>query len=487
MTITVSKLQSALKEATQEIPTTTEFEDIPTPATVFTPPSHIRALRLQTSLVTGARGAGKTFWTMALQQKSIRRLLERDVPDLVDVRVSVGYTNKANPDSYPSPKIFSQLLKTYSPVDIWRTIWIRAIISQLNASNLKCPCSRNDWLTDVKEVTVSTEAVDRFFFEANKMLARSGARILVLFDALDRVAETWEDIDNLTIALLQTVLQISTYSHIKGKVFLREDHFHRLDFTFPDSSKLLATNVLLSWKRTELYGLLWKRFCNTSGSSGELFRQLFTEFLPEGLQEKGGIWNFSPSVELIDDKLRPLFHVLTGPYMGKDRRRGIPYIWTVGHLADARQHTSPRSFLAAIRRACEDSRENHMTSKFAIHYESIKQGVQAASEIRVNEMKEDNPWVGGLLESLKGVTVPCLFQDIQTIWNRRYPNGPKELAEKHTQYAPPEFSSLQWLDIRKKLEHLGFCMTMSDGRFNMPDLYRVGFGLGRKGGVKPLK
>jgi hypothetical protein len=27
---------------------------------------------------------------------------------------------------------------------------------------------------------------------------------------------------------------------------------------------------------------------------------------------------------------------------------------------------------------------------------------------------------------------------------------------------------------------------MKDGRINMPDLYRVGFGLGRRGGVKPM-
>jgi hypothetical protein len=27
--------------------------------------------------------------------------------------------------------------------------------------------------------------------------------------------------------------------------------------------------------------------------------------------------------------------------------------------------------------------------------------------------------------------------------------------------------------------------TKKDGRVDMPDLYRVGFGLGRKGGVKP--
>lgn len=37
------------------------------------------------------------------------------------------------------------------------------------------------------------------------------------------------------------------------------------------------------------------------------------------------------------------------------------------------------------------------------------------------------------------------------------------------------------------LERLGIFEKMKDSRINMPDLYRVGFGLGRRGGVKPSK
>jgi hypothetical protein len=33
---------------------------------------------------------------------------------------------------------------------------------------------------------------------------------------------------------------------------------------------------------------------------------------------------------------------------------------------------------------------------------------------------------------------------------------------------------------------LALFSRMQDGRINMPDVYRVGFGLGRKGGVKPI-
>ena len=487
MNISVSALQEALQAATEALPIDAESDDLPTPAGIFTPPSHIRALRPQTLLVIGARGVGKTFWTQALQQETIRRMLEQDVPELVDVRVSIGYTNRNNPDAYPGPRQFSSLLKKYAAADIWRTVLLRAVAAQPEAARL-CPFAPRSWEEDVAAAAQAPEAIDRFLFEANKALAAAGTRLLVLFDALDRVAESWNDSDALTTALLRTVLQLSTCSHIKGKIFLREDHCNRLAFTFPDASKLLATRVELSWKRAELYALLWKRLCNSADGSGETLRAVFENFLPGGLAEEDGIWLFRHTTALTDDTLRPLFHALTGPYMGKDKRRGIPYIWTVGHLADARQQTSPRSFLAAIRRACDDSREKYRNAEYeyAIHYEGIKAGVQAASEIRVNEMKEDNPWAGDLLALLKGVTVPCPFADIQTLWEKRYPQGPKELVARYPQHTPPEFASQSWQDVRELLERLGFCMTLGDGRFNMPDLYRVGFRLGRRGGVKPL-
>lgn len=484
--ITVSEWQDALQCATETMPTTAEFDDAPLPATVFTPHTHIRALRPDTLLVSGARGAGKTFWTRALQQKAILKLLEQDVPELTNVRICAGYTNEINLKAYPSPAVCSSLLKKYEPIHIWQAVWIRALASQQEVT-CQCPCSCNSWKEDVDTVAKNPEEVDGFFSKANEELDRAGKRILVLFDALDRSAESWNDIDALTTSLLQITLQISIFKSIKGKIFLREDHCNRLKFAFPDSSKLLANKVDLSWKRHELYGMLWKRLCNSTGTSGELLRTAFNAYFPKGLIEKDGNWIFSRDADLSDENLRSLFHFLTGPYMGKDRRRGIPYIWTVGHLADARQQTSPRSFLAAIRSACDDSRENHKNGEYAIHYDSIKQGVQEASKIRVGEMNEDNPWANGLLVSLRGLTVPCSFNDVQKKWAERYPQGPDELVEQYGKRVPPEFASQNWIDVKNMLERLGFCQTMTDHRFNMPDLYRVGFGLGRRGGVKPLK
>lgn len=480
----VANIQELLNDATTSLPIATEYKH-PTPGGIFMPPSHVKALRLQTQLVIGARGVGKTFWAQVLRQDETRKMLELDIPELTNVRVITGYGNENVPDLYPSPAHCSYLLKRYDAEDIWRAILMRGLIRQLeNSPPHSFPTS--SWEETILAFKNDPEAFDYFLYRVNDELASNNIKILILFDALDRAGESWGEIDKLTYVLLRMVLQFSTYSNIKFKIFLREDHYNRTEFTFPDASKLLATRVDLTWSRSELYSLLWKHLCNSTGGGANTLREIFEKHIPDALQERDGIWFFRRSTNLSDDTLRPLFHELTGPFMGTDKRRGVPYIWTVGHLADTRQQTSPRSFLAAIRRACEDSYDNHPQSEFAIHYESIKRGVQAASEIRVNEMQEDNPWVEKLLTLLQGRNVPCSFNEIEDIWSAKYPTGPGELVEEFPQQAPPEFKDKNWSDVRDMLERLGFCMTLNDGRFNMPDLYRLGFRLGRKGGVPPL-
>ena len=156
-------------------------------------------------------------------------------------------------------------------------------------------------------------------------------------------------------------------------------------------------------------------------------------------------------------------------------------------MADARLQTTPRSFLFAIRRACEDTLNNHADSSYPIHFESIKRGVQSASEIRVNEMKEDNPWAVLLLSLLGGMYVPLRFKEVEDVWQKKYPKGPSMLLEEDPQHTPPEFADGNWSDIRKVLEKLGLCFRLQNGGFHIPDIYRIGFDLGRKGGVKPLR
>lgn len=449
---------------------------------LYIPQTHIKALRLETSLVVGARGVGKSFWTAALSSSKVASFVHQALPDMASVEVHVGHAVHSGGSDYPGSKIFESLVKSgYSSFDIWMAVVLRWL-----SSFVKEPLPQDDWKATVEWVTNNPESMYRIMEAANKNFQKVDKKGLIIFDALDRTSVSWEIIDTLTSGLLQVVLCIRSYSSLSGKIFLREDQFSRMSFAFPDASKLLAARAELTWQPNDLYGLLWQLFCNAHDDYGEILRNLYTEILQEEPQRVHDVWQLTPSAKAQGEKQKNLFHALTGPWMGKDKRRGIPYIWTVGHLADSRQQTSPRSFLAAVKAAAQDSIAKYNNYIYALHYDSIKRGVQEASKIRVWEMAEDNPWVKVLFAPLEGLVVPCPFAVVRACWERAFPTGLATLARDPENRIPSECLEASWENIKETLESLGLCSTMKDGRINMPDLYRVGFCLGRKGGVKPM-
>ena len=171
--------------------------------------------------------------------------------------------------------------------------------------------------------------------------------------------------------------------------------------------------------------------------------------------------------------------------MGTDHRRGFPYTWIPNHLADTEGRVSPRSFLAALRTAAEDTGNERPDHQYALHYDSIKRGVQEASKIRVRELQEDYPWMHRALEHLAGMVVPCEFEEIAARW--RDERVLDRLAEDKDEVKLPPRGKAQGADgVRKDIESLGVFLRLRDGRVNIPDVFRVGYGLGRKGGVKPV-
>ena len=63
------------REALASLPEGTSHGEPPAPEHVYVPSPHLKAMDPDTMLVTGMRGAGKTFWWSALQQADVRRLL----------------------------------------------------------------------------------------------------------------------------------------------------------------------------------------------------------------------------------------------------------------------------------------------------------------------------------------------------------------------------------------------------------------------------
>jgi hypothetical protein len=450
---------------------TSNFGETPEATTLYLPPSHLKALRLDAHIVVGGRGVGKSFWTSALQSELLRRQLGAEIAGLTGVEVAIGFSGQEKIDNYPNADVFSGLVGRTADAyyDLWRAVVLRWVARK---SGNTIPCE--SWPVTVGWLQSKPEEAARL------MQTQRNWRGLILFDALDRTSNDWQQMDEIVRGLLRTVLWLKSFAGLHAKVFLRVDQAERTVFNFPDASKLTATKADLSWAKHDLHGMLWQRLINAPGDHGERVRSI----LKAGFQRDtdGDVWRVTHDMKSESESQKKAFEKLAGPWMGRDRRRGVPYSWSVGHLADGRGQTSPRSFLAAIEQAAQDSSDRYVQHEYALHYESIKRGIQKASEIRVQEIAEDYPWVPAILSALSGMNVPIDFGSVKKRWEERFPEGPESISQSSL---PAQHVTNGWVGVGEDLSRLGLLETKKDRRIDMPDLYRVGFGLGRKGGVKP--
>lgn len=474
----MSSIQTIREAIIEALPIeTSNHGTVPERRHMYIPSSHLKALRLECNLVVGARGVGKSTWTAALSSIPLRTILGNSLAELDKTDVRIGFSNAPNPEIHPDGDAFSSLMDTGAkPYDVWRAVLTRWLAGVVGKS-----VPEQTWNETIDWVRAQPDSFAKLARDANEQLEHMGRFGLIVFDALDRTSSDWKTMDGIVRDLLRLVLWLKSFPRIHGKVFLREDQFDRTITDFPDASKLLSTRAELTWAPHDLHGLLWQMLCNAPMPHGEYLRNVYKKIVGVPPASKDGVWHLAEDIKREGGKQRTLFESLAGPWMGRDPRRGVPYVWSVSHLADGRGRTSLRSFRAAIRAAAEDSLEKYPSHIHALHFESIKRGVQKASEIRVDEMVEDYPWVTQLMAPLRGLTVPCDFALMEERWHQQFPSGPQSLCSNRL---PPQHLERGWPGVRTDLERLGIFETKKDDRLNMPDLYRVGFGLGRRGGVK---
>ena len=485
-TVASSPVPETVRIAIGELPEGTSHGRSPDPGDVYLPPSHRKALHPNVMLVTGVRGSGKTLWWSALQEPMIRALLDQVVPGsplTADTEVRAGFGVVEAPGDYPGPDELGKMLQDgIDPRLIWRTVHARHLAgSEHGLSNL------DSWRARVDYVGENPEAASRLFRERDELLKELKVYSLVVFDGLDRSADAWPNVLRLIQGLLRHALDMRSYERLRAKVFLRSDQTDETQLaTFPDASKVFSSSVALTWPRRDLYGMVWQ--CLANGPHGKQLRTWMAEGEWKAVENGDEAVFRVPAPLGSDESLqRELFHAVTGPWMGTDRRRGFPYTWIPNHLADTDGIVSPRSFLTALRAAANDTAERYPEHEHALHYESVKRGVQEASKVRVRELREDYPWVDRLLDPLLGIVVPCEFRTVEMAWRA---GGALDRLIGETgregMKLPPRNIDRGPLGIREDLESLGIFRCLEDGRVDVPDVYRVGYGLGRKGGVRPV-
>jgi hypothetical protein len=464
--------------------------DLRPPQFTYLPPSHAHALNPDNMIVEGMRGAGKSHWWNFLNSPVHLGYLEDSFPEAriaTSLDVSQGFGVGLDPAVTPSKDSLVGLLQTHNARHIWQ-----AVVAVHADFPDPFPAGNAKWRERVQWVRDNPEDYDAILYRTGEALKRKGRKRLILFDALDRLADDWRGVRPLARALFQLALDVSASRGLRLKLFVRPDMMEDKEIlAFPDSSKLLARRVALTWRRADLYALLFQCLANDK-NQGEVFRDHAKRVFHLRWEEKtNDTWALPGELRSDESVQKDVFHALAGPAMATGQfghKRGFPYTWLPNHLVDGRDQVSPRSFFAALRSAAlSDPPQNW---EYALHYKAIQTGVQQASQIRVKEItQEDYPWVEPLMEPLKArITVPCTVDDVVSLWSAHHTLEGIQgaLAQTDVKLLPPHFDEGHG-GVLRDLKDLGVINYLWDGRIQVPDVYRIAFGLGRRGGVKPLK
>lgn len=481
-----------IRQALIDLPLVSAKEDLdpPQPSEIYIPSLHSKALLQEVSIVEGMRGAGKSFWTAVLLDDDTRKLVSdvANIQKLDQLIVKIGFGMSLENDDFPAPKRVASLLERGCTADdIWRSVLLRHLLGVLQKS---MPFDDNVdaaalWVRD------NRDNADNHLTACDRDLVGQGKVFLLLFDSLDKLAGDWAHIRVLLSSALQLGLECRTRRAIRFKFFLRSDMVEEDDeiWRFADSSKLLHSKEILTWRPNDLFGLILLHLAN-SESVGAAFRQEISDKAQSEFQEVSGTYSLPRGLTAREQPLRSIIEALTGPWVGTNAKRGFTFTWIPTHLSDAKGRLSPRSILLAFNKAAQWTSERHPDHPTALHYEGIQQGVVEASKIRISEIKEDYPWVGPLLDALNGATVPLTMNELTGRWTASCISASLNAAAQNQRLPPRRYTS----DPHRKgdlealvddLIELAVLYRTEDRRLNMPDIFRIGFGIKRQGGVKP--
>lgn len=468
-------------------------------ADVFFPSAHIRALALDRPLVIGMRGAGKSFWSEVLTDDGLRSTMTRFVKGY-DKLVHVGSIRwdqgVAFSTRLPDSQVLTGILQNGMEP---RLLWLTLILNELRSVCVQrgigvgLPEVSQGWGNVLSWARQHSDEIRQVFQQLNDSLARDGQVALVVMDALDRMAALLSQSVDCLRGLLQLLLDARQLKGLRFKVFLREDMTHMPSvLSFPDASKLINEAVHLHWTREDIYALHWHKLAQESSR----FQRLIEQHFGPNETTLPGYWHpkivQSPPEESF---LTVLLKVLAPPYMGSTVNKGHVYSWWYKHLADGKNRVSPRTFAASLRAALNDSSKTNSTH--VLTPVGIKHGVRVASEARVIELKDDYFWVNTALAAFNDRLTPASVQEIYGVWNGVGVQGvptPRLIQDQ----CVAEHVFVPWDEsdrltspsqkLRDTLVELGILILRDeDTRLDMPDIYRLGYRIRKRGAVPPRR
>lgn len=450
---------------------------------LFTPSSHRRALDPDVTVVRGARGSGKTVWTKVLSDGRMREIAAASymMPRLERMTVATGHARGGEPNlHHPSKHSISKLME--DPRVTPQHLWSAVVLTGLRAPEI---LRIEGWDKRVRWVADHMESYERALWTIDQEARKSGRTHLLIFDALEHLHNERPVVDQLVSGLFEVALDLRmSTSAIRAKIFVRPDMYESAPKHFPDASKLGANATDLTWTTENLYGLLYHQLGNHPSPEAEKFRAWTGSWRSEG----EGRCIAPVDVIATPKRQHDLFVTMAGPYMGPSHRRGHTYTWLPNHLQDGKGQVSPRTLLQAVSTAATISRDRYPAHEYALHYDAIRASVSTASQIRVDEITEDIRWAAVAVEQLRGGQVPMQPSVVLAYWRDSSLSARlREVLANGSQGSGPEDVD-NHRELIDELERLGVmtrraagATDLRDYAVDIPDVYRLAFGIGRKG------
>jgi hypothetical protein len=460
----------------------TDADAVDLPSQVFLPlDSHRLALRPEIVVVEGSRGAGKTalFHLVNELGPNIGSFFED--PSIPSATWVDAFSERIH---HPAPHVLDQLVTTVDSTSDapLRAFWSVHLLARLRAAGVPgaqmpievaaqyyaAPHDLKGWVTlgvtHIASVMSSLDAVDT---------ALGGKKQLVFasYDHLDRLGlleQTRATRQRLVRALVALWLSLSTrYRHLRGKVFLRPDLFEEAERSFADASKLRPRSVSLEWDTGSLYRLAARHLANRGPAISPMREWLETAGIH--LSQHSGSNAFGVMPGPFSERTQKAFaKKLAGEVMGKGPKKGFTFRWIPARLKDAGGRIVPRSFLRLLAHASKQALQDPPGRGPLMEPTHLVLALKSTSNDRVNELREEYPFVGRL-GNLRGQTMLMAKPDVVRLLAK--PPAEDDGFGKDGESVFDELLRVGVLEIR------------ADGRIDVPDIYRYGHGIKRKGGA----
>lgn len=492
------RLREQLEKALNRIPTdgsADAWKD------VYIPTSHLQALDPQRMVVEGMRGSGKSFWTGVLTNPEFRKVLGAQNIG-VDLKQALTRITKSyrialdvgsNGSNFPQSNELERLLQLpgVKPETIWMVAILRlfptdAALGMPNSTDIYDP-----WTAPVEWAGLNPSRLSNGLIFLDQQLAQSSQIALVVIDAIDRASHDLSQVSAMGAGLLRVLLELRFAKGLRVKAFFREDVLSRASPSVVDGSKLLNNKVILKWDQAELYGLAFYRIAQQSPAFREQFKQI-----------TGLTWRQDTAQRYVcneannADTQKFFWRALVGDYMGKAATKGHSYPYIFSHLSDGLGRVAPRIFLVALREALTSTITHHTEKPYVIYPEAIKDGVRSASTARVNELKDEYAWIDPALQCIHAQkeTVPIDRTTLENIWLANNAAVLNEIeAMRSTALIPwrsDAGNTAKIESLRTTLDQIGVVKSRMKGdceRIEIPDIYRLAYKIGRKGGISTNK